>query len=68
MELLLKNHWTSNLALFTIQESWLPRFAPHMCTYGKPCEEPVPIYSNNEDCIECHMACTFGKKIYRTAI
>lgn len=54
--------------LFTIQESWLPRFAPHMCTYGKPCEEPVPIYSNNEDCIECYMACTFGPHVWQLPV
>jgi len=44
---------------FTIDEDWLPNYAPYMCMLGKPSEEPSPCLKEGK--VYCHRSCTFGR-------
>lgn len=44
-----------------IEPEWLLKFAPGLCNFGKPLEDPEPRYDADEDKIYCHVKATFGR-------
>ena len=48
------------LDVVSIEPSWLAKYAPQMCTFSKPLEDPKPTYDPTEDCIKCTVHCTYG--------
>jgi ATP-dependent RNA helicase DHX37/DHR1 len=43
-----------------IEPQWLALYAPNMCHFSKPLEEPCPRYDLETDSVKCHFAATFG--------
>lgn len=46
-----------------INPGWLAPFAPAMCKFSDPLEEPPPNYDSEKDKIFCLMNATFGKLV-----
>ena len=46
--------------LFTVDEGWLPVYAPHKCHLGKPLDEPCPKLDDESGDVQCYMTSTFG--------
>ncbi|RWS15917.1 putative ATP-dependent RNA helicase kurz-like protein, partial [Dinothrombium tinctorium] len=43
-----------------IEPEWLPKFAPRLCTFSKPLENPPPRYNKATDQVLCHVTAVFG--------
>ena len=46
-----------------IEPEWLPILVPHLCTFSKPLEQPIPTYHEESGSVHCHMSSTFGEFI-----
>ncbi|XP_072034599.1 probable ATP-dependent RNA helicase DHX37 [Amphiura filiformis] len=47
-----------------IEPQWLPLLVPHLCTFSKPLEQPIPTYHSDSGVPHCHMTCTFGRNAW----
>ncbi|OMJ19804.1 putative ATP-dependent RNA helicase [Smittium culicis] len=45
-----------------INPNWLPLLAKTFVTFGKPLQQPVPIYSEDKTTMTCFVSATFGPK------
>ncbi|XP_015783986.1 probable ATP-dependent RNA helicase DHX37 [Tetranychus urticae] len=43
-----------------IEPEWIPIYAPNMCTFSKPMNDPPPRYDSEADCVKCTVNCNFG--------
>lgn len=44
----------------SLEPQWLPHYAPGMCDFSKPLEDPKPHYSRSHDAVMCSVSVTFG--------